>query len=143
MTSQSMLDKELRLLRMLHIAVMTSLVIMALILFFALNNKKLPDNLPFAALRLASIALLFVSWLLIRFVFNKPRFEANLSEADKLAVIKKNHIIKLALLEIPAILALVTFALSGDKLSLVYCAMALLLLLTEFPTEQKIKNFLV
>src|SRR5690606_36496919 len=90
-------------------------------------------------IRLIAAALLLIMWLIIKFVIN---IRINLLKLrpmhERLDLYRKMHIFKLAMLELPAILALIGYYLSGDVLSIAYAGMALFLMVMEFPSKKKV-----
>jgi hypothetical protein len=79
----------------------------------------------------------------LSFLFYKRRSEAaaNATESEKMVLFRSSVILQFALLDAPAIFNIVAYILGGNNQSLIIVACSIIVMIVQFPTDDKYNRF--
>jgi cytochrome bd-type quinol oxidase subunit 2 len=137
------MDKDIRAVRILAAALIIGVLLLAGIALFLNKMEATPMASQLDPAMANAGIILAAAFISISFWVFKKRNEsaAAANDNEKKEIYRAAVIVQFALLEAPALFNIIAFMLTGNKQSIIIAACCIIVMLTQFPSEEKFNRF--
>ena len=137
------MNKDIQAIRIISAAIIIGATLFAAVVLFLNKIEHIPMAPELDPIIGYTGIILAAAFISISFLVFKKRSEtaASANENEKKEIYRSAVILQFALLDGPAIFNIIAYMLTGNKQSIIIAACCIIVMLTQFPSEEKYNRF--